>query len=145
MATSAIGSVATTAGASTAGKGVAALSTDDFLKLLIAELTQQDPFEPMKNQDLMNQINTIRTMEMNTSLTDALKTLSLQGNLGSASNLIGKVITGLGPDRDPVTGVVSGVRVSDGKVLLELKDGPAVNIEDVTHVAGAPTANAAAQ
>jgi flagellar basal-body rod modification protein FlgD len=145
MSTSPIGTIGSPAVSSTTGKGVEGLGSDDFLKLLITELSQQDPFEPMKNQDLLNQVNTIRSMEMNTNLTDTLKALSLQGSLGSASNLIGKVITGLGVDRNPVTGLVSGVRVSDGKVVLELKDGTTVSMEDVTHVAGAPTANAAVQ
>ena len=35
------------------------LNTDDFLKIMLTELTNQDPFEPMKNQDLINQIPTI--------------------------------------------------------------------------------------
>jgi len=117
-----------------AAKDMDALTTGDFLKLLITELTQQDPFEPMKNQELLNQISSIRQLEMNTQLNDTLESLALQGNLGSAAGLIGKTITGLDLARHMVSGPVSGVLVRDGEIVLELGDGNMVRLEDVTHV-----------
>ena len=118
----------------------------DFLQLLISELSNQDPFEPMKNQELLNQISSIRQLEMNTQLNDTLQSLALQGNLGSAAGLIGNTITGLNTARYMVSGSVAGVMVRDGEIVLELADGDMVRLEDVTHVtappaeAGAPAA-----
>ena len=110
------------------------LSTNDFLKLLITELTQQDPFEPMKNADLLNQISSIRELEMNTKLNDTLESLVLQGSLGSAAGMIGKMINGMTASKDTVEGTVTGVRVISGEVMLQLDTGRRVNITDVTYV-----------
>lgn len=124
---------ATAAGASGA-KSMSALTTEDFLKMLLSELTNQDPFEPVKNQDLMNQIGSIRNMEMNTQLTATLKNLILRSDLSAAGGLIGKLVAGLSPQREAVAGLVTGVRVADGQVMLELDTGEQINIEDVTRV-----------
>jgi flagellar basal-body rod modification protein FlgD len=110
------------------------LSTDDFLTLLVTELTNQDPFEPMTNQQLLEQVSSIRNLQMNTELNDTLKSLVLQGNLGAAAGLIGKMVTGVSTAQDPVTGMVAGVLVSDGEVMLELDNGSRVGIEDVVYV-----------
>ena len=113
------------------------LSTDDFLSLLVAQLTHQDPFEPMTNQELLEQVSSIRNLQMNTELNDTLKSLVLQGNLGAAAGLIGKVVTGMNAAQYPVSGTVAGVLVSDGDVMLELDNGSHVSIDDIVHVAEA--------
>ena len=138
MTVSAVSAAATQA-ATIPKKTMNELSTEDFLKLLIAELTHQDPFEPMKNQELLNQVSSIRELEMNTNLNQTLQSLVLQGNLSSASNLIGKSVAGLDTLGDMVAGEVLGVVVSDGQVLLQLDNGSQVNVEMVTEVGPGPT------
>ena len=39
------------------------LDSQDFFKLIIANLTNQDPLEPMDNQQLLEQIASLRQME----------------------------------------------------------------------------------
>ena len=46
------------------------LNTEDFLKIMITELTNQDPFEPMKNQDLLAQIASIQQLESSQNMTN---------------------------------------------------------------------------
>lgn len=123
-------------------KGLKALSTEDFLKMLLTELTNQDPFEPVKNQDLLNQIGSIRDMEMNSQLTSTLQNLILRSDLSSAGGLIGKTVAGLSSVGRNVEGLVTGVRVVEGNVLLDLDSGHQVNIADVTRVRQGPTADA---
>jgi len=124
-----------TAGAEQSVNTLNTLSTDDFLSLLVAQLTHQDPFEPMTNQELLEQVSSIRNLQMNTELNDTLKSLVLQGNLGAAAGLIGKVVTGMNAAQDPVSGTVAGVLVSGGDVMLELDNGSHVSIDDIVHVA----------
>jgi len=68
------------------------LALEDFLELMVTELTHQDPFKPMENSELATQISQFATVsgidELNSSFTN------LSGNLLSdqalrAANLVG--------------------------------------------------------
>jgi len=87
------------------------LNIDDFLKLLISELQNQDPLDPMKNNEMVQQIGHIREIGATDELTKTLSTLSSSQELVTASNLIGRSISGLTDDATNVEGVVDRVTV----------------------------------
>ncbi len=101
------------------------LDSQDFLKLLVAQLANQDPLEPMDNKDLFQQISSIREIELSTTLTDSLRALTGQQRFASASSLIGQYVTSVpGPDGLVDRGVVVGVRFAqDGQPILMLSSG----------------------
>ena len=77
MDTAMIGTVGSAnASSGMAGVGVAGLRSDDFMKVLIAQLRYQDPFEPMGNEELLRQVATIRELEMNSQLTGRIRQLA---------------------------------------------------------------------
>ena len=120
-------------------RGVSALKSEDFFKLLVTELKNQDPFEPSKTADVISQVSQIRTIEQNAKLTDTLDALGSQQRIGGISGLIGKFVEALrfGPDGEPMltAGVVTGVRfLSDGEVILELDTGEAVSADDLVRI-----------
>jgi flagellar basal-body rod modification protein FlgD len=127
----------------TGGKTMASLDSTDFLKLMLAELTNQDPLEPMKNQDLLNQISSIRSLESQTSLTETLASLQTSGQLGSAAGLIGRQVSGLSASGDPVGGTVDRVRLVEGKVVLRLADGTQMPFEKLIEITAAPASDGA--
>jgi flagellar basal-body rod modification protein FlgD len=137
MDTQALSSVSpvTDAGAS---KAATALGSDDFFKLLIAQLTNQDPLEPTSNQELLNQISSIRDIELSTNLSNSLKTLTDQQRFASASALIGRYVTGQADEatgRHAVSGVVTAIRYDNsGSMMLELDDGSTLPIEQLGSV-----------
>lgn len=117
-------------GASSATQG---LGSQDFLKLLITQLTNQDPLEPTDNDELLRQISSIREIELSTTLTDSLRSLTDQQRFASASTLIGQYVTSL-PGEDGAThqGIVVGVRFSEaGRALIQLSDGSEMPLERV--------------
>ena len=137
MDTSAINSATSTSSANTSS-AAGALTSEDFFSLLITQLTNQDPLEPTSNQDLLNQISSIRDIELSTNLSDSLKSLTEQQRFASASSLIGRFVTGQA-DTDageiPVSGVVSAIRFdATGGVMLELDDGTTMPIEQLGSV-----------
>jgi flagellar basal-body rod modification protein FlgD len=138
MSVTSVGSATSASQSATSGKNIDELGSQDFLQLLISELSNQDPFEPMKNQDLMNEIGSIRNLQMNTSLNQTLQGLVLQGNLGAAANLIGKTVSATDAGGKPVTGTVAGVQISDNQVQLALDNGAMVGLDKVTQVFAAP-------
>ena len=108
---------------------------DDFLKLMITELQNQDPLNPMDNQQLLQQLSQIREIESNLQLTDTLKSLLMGQNLASAGALIGRTIVGLDDDGKTVTGIVERVSLADGKVKLHVGDSQ-IDLANVSQVLG---------
>jgi flagellar basal-body rod modification protein FlgD len=93
METSTITETSTVPAAATA-HGFEGLGGDSFFKLLIAQLSNQDPLEPTSNQELLQQISSIRDIELSTSLTNSLRTLTEQQRVGSGAALIGQFVSG---------------------------------------------------
>src|SRR5688572_15798862 len=110
------------------------LKTEDFIKMMITQLQNQDPLEPAKNQELLAQMSQIGQLESATSLQESLKGLVLQNSIGSASSLIGKTVEGLDANNDDVTGLVNSIRVSGDKVHLELDNGKTLELGRVTSI-----------
>ncbi len=121
-------------------RGLSALRSDDFLRILTTELANQDPLEPTQTRDLIASVSQVRQIELSSQLTDRLTRLTDSQRLVGAATLVGKLVTArvLGPDGVPQTveGVVSGVRFdSRGRLILELEDGQAVRADDVVRIA----------
>jgi flagellar basal-body rod modification protein FlgD len=120
-------------------RGLGALRSEDFFKILVTELRQQDPLAPSKTADMINQVAQIRSIELSKRLTDTLTQLGSQQQTAGASALLGKHVTATvtGPDgaKRVVSGIVTGVRfTSDGAVVLELDTGQSVLASNVTRI-----------
>ena len=121
---------------------VTGLDSQDFFKLLITQLTNQDPFEPTGNDELLRQISSIRDIELSTTLTDSLQSLTGQQRFTSASMLIGQFVTGV-PGQDGVadSGLVIGIRFGDaGQPMLQLANGIEMPLEQVSTIQSPVTA-----
>jgi flagellar basal-body rod modification protein FlgD len=110
------------------------LKTDDFIKMMITQLQNQDPLEPAKNQELLAQMSQIGQLQSTTALQESLKGLVLQNSLGAAGNLIGKMVEGLDDDGSSMSGLVSSVRVEKEEVFLELDNGKSLKLARVTSI-----------
>ncbi len=111
------------------------LDSMDFLQLMIQELVNQDPMEPMKNEDLLNQVSQIKNMETLTQLDKTLSGMTTQQKVATAGALIGKEVSGISSGLENVTGVVVKVTVSttDG-VTLVTDAGDKIGIDDVIEI-----------
>ena len=87
------------------------LDIDDFLKLMITELTNQDPLNPMDNAQLVEQIGQIRDISATSKLSDTLDSVLTGQSLTTASSLIGKRVTAMNDQNENVAGVVDRVSV----------------------------------
>lgn len=97
---------------------------DAFLKLLVTQLENQDPLEPISETEFVAQLATFSNVEQNTRTNDRLASLITQTGLSQASQLVGRTITtGAGE-----SGVVSEVRVNDTGMSATLSDGRVVGI-----------------
>jgi flagellar basal-body rod modification protein FlgD len=99
MATSAINTqqaAAVSGPSSTAAQGSNTLGKDDFLKLLMAQLSNQDPTQPADPTTFTTQLAQFSQLELqqnaNTTLTD-LAASQASGNQVAAVNMVGKNVT----------------------------------------------------
>ncbi len=95
----------------TGSNGLADVDLDQFLGLLITELQNQDPLNPMDNAAMLNQISQIRQIGSTTKLTDTLTSLAIGQELSMASSLIGKEVSALDNNSKDVKGIVDRVAV----------------------------------
>ncbi len=96
------------------------LDPDAFFKLLIAELQNQDPLDPLDNTQLLQQVATIREVGVSLQLNETLKAVMLGQQISSAASLLGREVRGLAQSGDEVTGVVDRVTIADEQVLLHV-------------------------
>src|SRR5262245_63026396 len=87
------------------------LDINQFLQLMVTELTNQDPLNPMDNTQLVQQIGEIRQISATTQLSETLLAVSAGQSLTTASSLIGKHITALDENSQNVSGVVDKLTV----------------------------------
>lgn len=114
------------------GNAVKDLDVDAFLSLMIAELQNQDPLNPMENDQMLAQIGQMREIAASDALRQTLDSVLLGQNIASATNLIGAEIEAISDDNQKVTGTVEKVAISDGvpKLHLEERAGAAVSDDE---------------
>src|SRR5689334_1061214 len=90
---SSIGSSAASALGATGSSSSPSLSQGDFFKLLLTQLQNQNPLDPVNSSDFVSQLSQFSTVQgiqqLNTNLSSFLST---QG-IAQASALIGKAVT----------------------------------------------------
>jgi flagellar basal-body rod modification protein FlgD len=109
------------------------LDMDEFLQLMITELQNQDPLNPLENAEILQQISQIREIGATSRLTETLDAVLLGQNLTSASSMIGKTVEALSDDAKNVRGVVDKVTVTDGEPRLHIGD-KAVRLKNVREI-----------
>ena len=114
--------------------GFAGLDSASFMKLLITQLQNQDPTEPVGNDELLSQLSAMRNLQSNIELGDALKAITSNQQLSTAATFIGKSVTGTTVDGDPITGLVERAFQRDGSTFLGI-DGEEIAMQDVLSVA----------
>ncbi len=96
----------------------AQISRDQFLQILVAELSSQNPLDPLDNGQFMQQLVGLQSLEQTAALTDSLKTFQRFMQMSSGSSMIGRTIRGLNTASQSVEGVVSRVVLEGDTVLL---------------------------
>jgi flagellar basal-body rod modification protein FlgD len=111
------------------------LKTEDFIKMMITQLQNQDPMEPAKNQELLAQMSQIGQLQSSTMLQESLQGMVLQNQIGTSGALIGKQVEGMNDYNETVRGIVNSVRVEGDAVYLELDSGHRLKLSRVTAIA----------
>ena len=113
----------TTAATSTQASATPTLSYNSFLTLLMAELQNQDPTQPMDPSQMVSQLATISEVGQAVQTNSSLSSLLTSTSLTQAEQLIGKSIT----SADGATsGEVTSVTVNGSGATAILSNGQQV-------------------
>lgn len=95
-----------------------AVSKQEFLQLLVAQLRNQDPLKPMENQEFIAQLAQLQTLEQMETLVSASQ-LSLETQtINQSLELLGQQVEYYSDDDTVQSGVVQSVQVSGGLPTL---------------------------
>ncbi|MGD0653262.1 MAG: flagellar hook capping FlgD N-terminal domain-containing protein [Thermoguttaceae bacterium] len=112
------------------------LDTNDFLKLLLTELQNQDPLDPTSTSDILTQVSEIKAIKSNDDLSNTLSSLKLQQQLYTGSSLLKSTITGTNNSGATVTGTVDSVKVSNSTVYACVGS-ESVSLANITNIQAA--------
>ncbi|MBX3379187.1 MAG: hypothetical protein KF805_03770 [Phycisphaeraceae bacterium] len=131
-ASSVLNSTASTATAKPSG--FSSLSSEDFTKIIITELSNQDPLAPSDTNALLQQLSQIRDIQSSIDLSDKLGSLVSDNQFASASNMIGKIVGGVSTDNSRSIGKVGSVSRTEDGVFLNLHNGKSILIDNMDGV-----------
>lgn len=106
------------------------LGKDDFLKILVAQLSNQDPMQPMQDAEFIGQMAQFSSLEQMTNMNTSINKFvdrQLQSSMTDFADLIGKSVQWQ-ENNEVSSGKVEAVLYKEGKVLAELASGKQVDV-----------------
>jgi flagellar basal-body rod modification protein FlgD len=121
-----------------AAGSAASLGLQDFMKILLTQLTYQDPLKPMDNQEFMAQMAQFTSLEQTQRLNDRVQQLVENQAALQSVGLIGRTVE-VATATGTATGTVSAlslqgdaplisVAVSGGTVLRDIRLGQVLSV-----------------
>jgi flagellar basal-body rod modification protein FlgD len=144
MSVSTINSVSSTSTTDQSGESrvpTQTLDQNDFLKLLVVQLSQQDPMNPMKDTDFIAQMASFSALEQSKEMQADIAALRAEQQLLQANSLIGRLVDVQSADGTLVSGIVDGVQVVNGTPTLVV-NGQTFTLSQVVIVAPALNSSA---
>ena len=119
-----------TASTSTVPNPKQALGQADFLKLLVTQMTSQDPLNPQNATDFVAQLAQFSSLQ---------STQTMQSGIASmqANNLIGRTVIVNSSNGTLATGVISAVQMQAGTPEI-IVNGQSYGLGDITSILPAP-------
>jgi flagellar basal-body rod modification protein FlgD len=111
------------------------LGKDDFLKLMVAQMKNQDPMNPSDDKDNIAQMAQFSSLEQITNLATATQDLANRMSMTQNVGLLGHSVTYTGADSTPVSGTVDGLNIGrDGAATLSVNGTAGVDPKTITSV-----------
>ena len=93
------------------------LGADDFMKILMTQLTAQDPMNPMKDTEFIAQMANFSSLEQMRSLSQSFSSYSNSQQMATAPLFLGKQVT-ITDATGEVTGIVEAIKLKDSKPAI---------------------------
>ncbi len=111
------------------------LGKDDFLKLLIVQLENQDPTKPLEDKAFIAQMAQFSSLEQMTEINTTLSNLIINNKINNAYSLLGKWVEVLDKDTNKlIEGNVTEVQFKNGTPNITV-NGMSYSVDDIVKVA----------
>lgn len=107
------------------------LDESDFIMLLITELSNQDPLDPLDDREFIDQMAQLNTLSETIDLNENMQTLQML----EAASLVGREVEAVGPNGEHVIGTVTEVWFIDSEPWLTIDEEVVVSLEHVVRIA----------
>lgn len=117
------------------------LGKDEFLKILMTQLQNQDPLDPMDDKDFVAQMATFSQLEQTMNMASSMDRLVENQSISPVvqySHMIGKEVTYEELDDDKQKEMISSTVVSvsqkDSSAIFELENGEKIKANEIQKV-----------
>lgn len=128
------------------GTGDSEMGKDAFLKLLITQLQNQDPLDPMEDKEFISQMANFSSLEQMTNMNENMNKFlesQQQSQFFSHSDMIGKQIEWQeevknenGDKRmETMSAIVQAVKFKDGSATILTESGKELSVDDIQKIA----------
>jgi len=110
------------------------LNQNDFLKLLVTQMTSQDPMNPQSDTDMAAQMAQFTSLSQTSTMSTNITSLLAGQQVSQASSLIGKNVNLIEADNQTTTsGVVDSVQIQSGVPFIVV-GGVSYDLSQVTSI-----------
>jgi flagellar basal-body rod modification protein FlgD len=92
------------------------------MRLMIEQLRNQDPMNPLDSSEFTQQLATINSLEQLINISSVLSQSQQAAELGEATGLLGYYVEGLDANNGLVAGYVDRVEMIDGQATMLIGD-----------------------
>ena len=114
------------------------LGQDDFLKLLVAQFTTQDPLSPQADTEFVAQMAQFTSLEQTKTMQADIALMRADQRLMSANAMLGREVTFADPEGKLQSGVAEAVSGVEGTPKI-LVNGDSIDLDQILGAAPSPT------
>lgn len=111
------------------------LDSGKFMQILLAQLTHQNPLEPMDNAEMMSQFSQLNSLQELRGINTSMQNVSTMSQTAYLASLVGKVVKANRADGKVIEGVVEGVVTEVDNPQIRIGD-EVIDLLDVVEVKG---------
>lgn len=133
------GTTSSSSTTSSSTTGTQALTQQDFLQLLAAQMQAQDPLSPMSDTEFVSQMATFTSLQTMSNLDTSFNSFATQEGTVDATHYLGKTVTVTDPTAGSVTGAVTGLNYATGTPQI-IVNGTSYDPSAITNIQSSSTA-----
>jgi flagellar basal-body rod modification protein FlgD len=105
----------------------------EFMQILVTQLQNQNPLEPLNDKDFIAQMAQLSSLEKLEDINEGMTSLSHNTENGALFNLIGKRVTYVDATGQENMGTVDSIDLREGKGFVSI-DGKLTDTRDITKI-----------
>jgi flagellar basal-body rod modification protein FlgD len=132
----ALAPVSTATATSKTAQSAFGLEFQSLLKIILTQLTYQDPLKPLENSEFVSQLAQFSQLQQTQSLNDQITSLLAAQSATQATNLLGRTVD-ISAGSSTVSGKVDSVSFTSGQPTVTLKttDGQTISNISIANIA----------